>query len=195
MGRASNRVRVACIRSMTRVVVTGARGFIGRNLTLALRRRSDVTVTECDLGDEDRLAAAVAACDVVIHLAGVNRPADVQEFRGNLTATDQLVGLAERAPKPPAIAFASSIQAETDNPYGASKRAAEQLILDYGKRTAAPVYVYRITNVFGKWCRPNYNSVVATFCHNIARGLEITISDPERSLELIYIDDVVKALL
>ena len=181
---------------MRTVAITGARGFIGRNLRHALARQQGVEVIAIDDKDPGALERAVSASQVVVHLAGVNRPTDPQEFvAGNVELTHRLTELAAACAGPPAIVFSSSIQAGNDSPYGTSKRRAEELVLAYGRRTGAPVFVYRLANVFGKWCRPNYNSVIATFCHNLARGLPIHVTEPDRELELVYVDTVVAALI
>lgn len=175
------------------ILVTGAKGFIGRNLVAWLERQSDIRVFEFDKENSRQdLEAALAEADLVFHLAGVNRPQSVDEFEtGNVGFTaevcDHLLEIAHPVP----LVLSSSIQAELDNPYGVSKRRAEEVVKRYARQSGARGVVYRLKNVFGKWCRPYYNSVVATFCHNIAHDLPITISDPERELELVYIDDVV----
>lgn len=179
------------------ILVTGSNGFIGQNLITWLQRLPQVQMLEFDqehtLADlKERLAAA----DLVYHLAGVNRPQTVEEFRaGNVDLTAQMCELLLQGGRATPIVLSSSIQAELDNPYGASKREAEQVLADYAARSGAPVAIFRLSNVFGKWCRPNYNSVVATFCHNIARDLSITISDPGREVPLVHVDDVVQAFL
>lgn len=182
---------------MNKVVVTGSRGFIGKNLMEALMRKEDAVVAGFDLDDDPVvLGALLKDADIVYHLAGVNRPEDVREFEnGNTGFTGTIVSLLMEQKKKPGIVMTSSIQAALDNPYGVSKKRAEDILFEYGRRTGAPVYVYRLVNVFGKWCRPNYNSVVATFCHNISHDLDITISDRDRELELVYIDDVVTTFL
>lgn len=180
-----------------KVLVTGADGFVGKNLRVALGEREgfDVLAITRDSSDAD-LVAAVATADAVIHLAGVNRPQDPAEFAaGNAGFTLRLGELLAATSRAIPVAFASSIQAERDNPYGLSKRQAETHLADYGQRTGAPVALYRLANVFGKWSRPNYNSAVATFCHNIARGLPIQVSDPAAPVQLVYIDDVVAEFL
>ncbi len=180
-----------------KIVVTGSNGFIGKNLITWLDRLPDVRVLEFDqahtLQDlEERLAEA----DFICHLAGVNRPQSVEEFcAGNVDLTAQMCGLLLRAGRTTPIVLSSSIQAELDNPYGISKRQAEGVIRHYAEASGAPCTIFRLKNVFGKWCRPNYNSVVATFCHNIAHDLPITISDPARELELVHVDDVVRAFV
>ena len=179
------------------ILITGAGGFVGRNLVATLRALGcgDLLLFEKDdtletLADHCRRAA------FVVHLAGINRPQDPGEFyRGNAGLTETMLQLlAEHGNRAP-VAVTSSIQAALDNDYGKSKRMAEDAIFAHGKATGAPVYVFRMEGVFGKWCRPNYNSVVATFCHNIARGLPIEVRDPAYELPLVYIDDVVQCLL
>jgi UDP-2-acetamido-2,6-beta-L-arabino-hexul-4-ose reductase len=180
-----------------RIAITGADGFIGRNLRLRLAERGFDDIVPI-LRDTrlDELSARLEGVDLVYHLAGVNRPTDPGEFAvGNAEFSRRLCELLAACPNPPAILFASSTQAVLDNPYGQSKRRAEEAVHAYAETTGARVRVFRLTNVFGKWARPNYNSVVATFCHNIARGLPITINDPGTPLRLVYIDDVVDAFL
>lgn len=180
-----------------KVLVTGARGFVGKNLCLALSRMEGVEVMRYDLDNTPaELDAMLSACDFVMHLAGVNRPQDSSEFKtGNMVFTEDILEkLAARGVKTPVL-LSSSIQAALDNPYGISKKAAEDAVWAYGEKTGATVYVFRFANVFGKWCRPNYNSAVATWCHNIAHGLPIMVRDPSATVTLIYIDDLVNALL
>lgn len=181
---------------MKRVLVTGSAGFLGRNLVVHLRRRSDVEVMEYDLGSSASLSDLVSAAHVVYHLAGVNRPENPEEYdTGNRGLTAEVCDAAAKSPTPPLIMLSSSIQATLDNPYGRSKLAAEQVLKEYAERTGAVAVAYRFPNLFGKWSRPNYNSAVATFCHNIARDLPITISDPARELQLVYVDDAVRSML
>lgn len=180
-----------------RIIVTGANGFIGKNLRVRLRELGHtdvVNVTSTSSASE--LAAALAGADFVFHLAGVNRPNDPREFAtGNAgftkTLCDALVSTGRRVP----VAFSSSTQAALENPYGRSKREAEDLLLACARKTGAPVHMFRLTNVFGKWSRPNYNSGVATFCHNITRGLPVTVNDASAPLQLVYVDDVVSAFI
>ncbi len=178
---------------MKNVLVTGAAGFIGKNLVTALQRLDDISLTTITSDDDQAvLKKALLEADVVFHLAGVNRPGDEKEFaRGNAGLTSFITSVLERENRIVKIILPSSAQAALDNPYGRRKKAAEDAVLEYHEKTGASVAVYRLPGVFGKWSRPNYNTVVATFCHNITRGLDITISDPDYELELVYIDDVV----
>lgn len=180
-----------------KVLVTGADGFIGKNLRVTLAEQADVEVLAVTRRTTDaEFRAAIGAADAVIHLAGVNRPQDPAQFAvGNADFTARLCAALRDAGRAIPVAFASSIQAERDNPYGLSKRAAEEHLLAYARETGAALAVYRLPNVFGKWCRPEYNSAVATFCHNIARGLPIRIDDPAAPVQLVYVDDVVAELL
>ena len=179
-----------------KVLVTGAKGFVGRNLCLTLGQMPDVEVLKYDLGDEPKLDGYVAECDFVMHLAGVNRPKDPAEFRtGNTVFTEDILEKLVSRQNPPPVLLSSSIQAALDNDYGKSKAAAEEAVRGYGKKTGAPVFIYRLANVFGKWCRPNYNSAVATWVYNIARDLPIMVRDPAATVTLVYIDDVVKSFI
>ena len=173
------------------LLITGADGFIGRNLRAALQQ-TDHHLFLLDVNStEKEFHRATQRADFVFHLAGVNRPKDEAEFTaGNADYTQTLLDALENGKRPPVL-ISSSTQAVLDNPYGKSKLRAEQAMLRYQERIKSPVYIYRLTNVFGKWSKPNYNSVVATFCHNIARGLPITVNDPSRTVRLIYIDDIV----
>jgi UDP-2-acetamido-2,6-beta-L-arabino-hexul-4-ose reductase len=178
-----------------RIVVTGADGFMGRNLRVRLRELAhDDVVAVTRATPAAALAAALAQAEVVFHLAGVNRPRDPAEFAaGNADFTRALCASLAAAGNRARVAYASSIQAEADNAYGRSKRAAEDALFAHGAATGAPVHVFRLANVFGKWARPDYNSAVATFCHNIARGLPIRIDYRDAGVRLVYIDDVVDA--
>jgi UDP-2-acetamido-2,6-beta-L-arabino-hexul-4-ose reductase len=179
------------------VLVTGARGFIGRNLTAHLRAREGCVVTLFDVDHSpDDLRAGLETADVVYHLAGVNRPQISEEFEtGNAGLTREICKILRELGRTPVIVMSSSVQAALENPYGVSKRHAEGALREFAAQSGAQVCIYRLKNVFGKWCRPNYNSAVATFCHNIANDLPIQISDPGRELELVYVDDVLKAFL
>ncbi len=177
--------------------ITGAGGFMGRNLRAALEnQRPEDKLWLIDVDSKpDFLAQAAAEADFVFHLAGVNRPRDPADFmRGNGDFTADLMERLKKGKKPPVV-LSSSTQAALNNPYGESKRAAEAAVRAYGQSTGAPVYVYRLTNAFGKWSRPNYNSAVATFCHHIARDLPIQVNDPAVVLKLNYIDDIVAEFL
>jgi UDP-2-acetamido-2,6-beta-L-arabino-hexul-4-ose reductase len=176
-----------------KVLVTGAAGFLGRNLCVELARRSDVDLIRFDVDTPARgLDEGLARAEIVFHLAGVNRPDKAEEFhKGNAELTRRICAKLVALGTKPKIVLSSSIQAELDNPYGLSKRGAEESIRAYTEKTNAAGVVYRLKNLFGKWCRPNYNSVTATFCHNIANGLPIQISDPANVVDLTYVDDVV----
>lgn len=181
------------------ILITGAQGFMGKNLRSALTGRYGdahrLMLLDMPHTEEELLAAAAEA-DFVFHLAGVNRPTDPADFqKGNADFTRQLLTLLKERGKRPPVLLSSSIQAALENPYGQSKLSAEQAVADYGRETGSAVYLYRLPNVFGKWSRPNYNSAVATFCHNVARGLPITVNDPSVTLRLVYIDDVVEEFL
>ena len=180
-----------------KILVTGADGFIGKNLCVSLAEQAGFEVLPVVRAtDPAALESKVAQADAVIHLAGVNRPQDPAEFAaGNADFTARLCQALLATGRPVPVAFASSIQADRDNPYGLSKRAAEDHLRRYAEASGAPVALYRLANVFGKWSRPDYNSAVATFCHNIARGLPIQVNDAAAPLRLVYIDDVVAAFL
>ena len=182
---------------MKSILVTGAKGFIGRNLCVALKRRADIELIEFDIDSpESLLEEGLSKANVIYHLAGVNRPDRVEEFtEGNFDLTRRICGTLKRLGRKPLLLLSSSMQALLDNPYGVSKRQAEEEVFAFGEETGAQIAVFRLPGVFGKWCRPNYNSVVATFCHNIAHDLPIAISDPAKEIELVYIDDVVRAFV
>jgi UDP-2-acetamido-2,6-beta-L-arabino-hexul-4-ose reductase len=180
-----------------KILITGANGFIGKNLRVHLQEAGykdifciDRESTEADLNE------ALAQADFIYHLAGVNRPKDVSEFHtGNVGLTENLIARLMAMGRVVPVAYTSSIQAGCDNPYGISKSDAELVLQDYQQKTGALVYLFRLPNVFGKWCRPNYNSAVATFCHNIATDLPIMVNDRNAALRLVYIDDVCAAFL
>jgi UDP-2-acetamido-2,6-beta-L-arabino-hexul-4-ose reductase len=180
-----------------KVLITGAKGFIGKNLAATLTKPE---VMEKYLFDVDTAPESLdeytKACDFIFHLAGVNRSKNPEEFmEGNWGFTSTLIDSLKRNGNKAPILVTSSIQAEMDNPYGLSKKAGEEVVFSYGEENNIPVYVYRLPNVFGKWCRPNYNSAVATFCYNIAHDLPIVVNDPAVQMQLVYIDDVVAELI
>lgn len=180
-----------------RVLVTGAKGFIGKNLIAELNFKgySDILKFDKDT-DASVLDDYCKAADFVFHLAGVNRPIKQEEFmNGNFGFTSILLNTLKKHKNTCPVMIASSIQANLNNPYGKSKKAGEDLLLCYSKETGAKVLIYRYPNVFGKWCKPNYNSAVTTFCHNIANNLPVVLNDPSVRLELVYIDDVVEELI
>lgn len=190
------------------ILVTGAKGFVGKNLVAQLCNirdgkaknyavGSDIVVWEYDIDSTpEQLDEYCAQADFVFNLAGVNRPKEQSEFmKGNFGFASTLLETLKKHGNTCPVMISSSIQAALDNPYGESKRAGEQLMFDYARETGARVLVYRFPNLFGKWCRPNYNSVVATFCNNIANDLPITVNDPNVVLTLAYIDDVVEELI
>jgi UDP-2-acetamido-2,6-beta-L-arabino-hexul-4-ose reductase len=179
------------------VLITGAEGFVGKNLAVGLNRIDGLELFKFDIeSTEEELDSALSESDIIFHLAGVNRPKDPADFRKvNTGFTGEICEKLIKMGRSPKIVLASSIQAKLDNPYGASKLAAEQAIKSYTEKTGAVGVVYRLKNLFGKWCRPNYNSVTATFCYNIAHGLPINISDPANEVDLTYIDDVIDAFV
>jgi UDP-2-acetamido-2,6-beta-L-arabino-hexul-4-ose reductase len=180
-----------------RVLVTGAKGFVGRNLVVTLEKQPDVEIVGYDLDDpKSLLDEGLATADVIFHLAGVNRPEKPEDFAaGNTGFTQTICDSLLSLNRKPVIILSSSIQAALDNPYGVSKREAENVLLKFAGQTGARAIIFRMKNVFGKWCRPNYNSGVATFCHNIARNLPVTISDRANVVNLVYVDDVCAAMM
>ena len=179
--------------SEVRVLITGSRGFVGKNLVVRLSEMPGFQILRFDRGDElETLPDLVAEVDAIVHLAGENRPKDVSDFAiVNTDLTKTLSSAVRVAGRKIPIILASSTQAVLDNPYGHSKRAAELAVEQLATETGNPVAIYRLPGVFGKWCKPNYNSVVATFCYNIASDLPIQINDPTTRLQLVYVDDVV----
>jgi UDP-2-acetamido-2,6-beta-L-arabino-hexul-4-ose reductase len=182
---------------MKKVLITGSSGFIGKNLIEGLKRSQDAEIKTFDREDElNSLAEHLKDTDLIFHLAGVNRPEKLEEFEtGNVGITQAILEILDGLERSVPIVFASSIQATLDNPYGISKKKAEEILIEYSRKKVEKIYIYRFPNVFGKWCKPNYNSVVATFCYNISHDLEISISDVDKKLELVYVDDVVREFL
>lgn len=179
-----------------KVLVTGAQGFIGKNLLIHLRERN-AEVEVFVKGDSiDSLQEKVSKVDFIFHLAGINRPQNEIEFNeGNADLTLALCQCIRATKKNIPVILTSSIQASLKNPYGQSKLKAEEHLQDLARETGNPVHIFRLPNVFGKWCRPNYNSAVATFCYNILNDLPVTINDPNAVINLVYIDDVISGFL
>lgn len=184
-----------------RILITGSEGFIGKNLSATFALNSNYELMLYDKNNTlTQLKDMISMSDFVFHLAGINRPQNEEEFNeGNKELTELIVDMLTNRWNTTGIAvpvaISSSTQAELDNPYGISKRMAEEAVTRYGSETGAKTYIYRFPNVFGKWSRPNYNSAIATFCHNIARGLPITVNNRETAMRLVYIDDVVTELI
>lgn len=191
MGRACWKNKLYDWNIEMNVAVTGAHGFIGKNLCTHLKEKGVNTFLVVRDTSEERLREILGKVDMVYHLAGVNRPKEDVEFvTGNVGSLQNVVNLLVELKRSIPVVLSSSIHAGSCSPYGQSKLEAEELVFEYGAKQGAPVYVYRLPNVFGKWCRPNYNSVVATFCHNIANDIPISIHDESISVPLVYIDDV-----
>lgn len=177
--------------------MTGAHGFIAKNLRLHLSERNDIDVvfftrdhTTAELGN------LLEGVEFVVHLAGVNRPKNIDEFKqGNVNLTQSLCLAIEKTGRKIPVIYSSSIQAESDNPYGRSKRDAEEVLIRFSMQTESPLYIFRLPNVFGKWCKSHYNSAVATFCHNISQNLPVQINDSSALIRLVYVDDVVSRFI
>ncbi len=190
------------------ILITGAAGFVGKNLTAALeairdgkdRRFPDLTIGEIYRYDMDSTEAdlenACQKADFVFNLAGVNRPQNQEEFmQGNFGFASTLLDTLKKHNNKCPVMLSSSIQAKLDNDYGKSKKQSEDALIKYSDECGAKLYIFRLPNLFGKWCRPNYNSAVATFCHNIAHDLDVWINDPAIELNLVYIDDLVASII
>ena len=190
-----------------KILITGANGFVGKNLVSTLKnikggkdKTHNIDIEDIYSYDVDNtiddLKGYTKDCDFVFHLAGINRPKDISEFyQGNATFTETLCSLLEEHDNKSPILISSSIQASKDNDYGKSKKEGEEYLLNHGKKMDSKVYIYRLANLFGKWCRPNYNSVTATWCYNVANEKDIQINDPNVELPLCYIDDVVNEFI
>jgi len=180
-----------------KLLITGNKGFVGKNLIAELKNKGYEEIYEYDIDtDKELLEKYTKNCEFVFHLAGVNRPKEEKEFmEGNYGFTKELLDLLKKHKNNSPVLITSSIQAERENLYGKSKKAGEELLLNYSKKTGNKVYVYRLPNLFGKWSKPNYNTVIATFCYKIARDEEIIINDPDAELTLCYIDDVLNEFI
>jgi UDP-2-acetamido-2,6-beta-L-arabino-hexul-4-ose reductase len=182
---------------MKKILITGSNGFIGKNLITHLKEKNNIEVIPFDKESSiDVIRDNLGSLDFIFHLAGVNRPKENKEFySGNQGLTETICEWIRKVDRKIPILFTSSIQAELDNDYGKSKKAAEESLKLLKKEKDNPVFIYRLPNVFGKWCRPNYNSVVATFCYNISHSLPIQINDPDKELNLVYVDDIITEFL
>lgn len=182
---------------MKKILVTGSDGFVGKNIVVALNETKKYEIFTIDKENtEDELKKALLQVDFIIHLAGVNRPKETKEFyEGNSGLTEKIVRLLKENNKNTPILITSSIQAALNNDYGKSKRQSEEVLIKYSDECNAKVYIFRLPNLFGKWCKPNYNSAVATFCYNIAHDLDVWVKDSTIELHLVYIDDLVEAII
>ena len=182
---------------MKKILVTGSNGFVGKNTVVALKEANKYEILTIDRSNtEEELKEAVLNADFIVHLAGVNRPKETKEFyEGNGGLTEQIVGYLRDNNKNTPILITSSTHAILDNDYGKSKKQSEDALIKYSDECDAKVYIFRLPNLFGKWCRPNYNSAVSTFCYNIAHDLDVWVNDPAIELNLVYIDDVVASIM
>ena len=180
-----------------KILVTGSSGFIGKNLVTKLKLLPDCELFEFNRNSSySELDKFIEICDVIVHLGGVNRPISEEEFvKVNEGLTQSICSKVSTRKTKVKLIFASSIQADNRSPYGRSKYNAENMLRELAKNEENSIHIFRFPNVFGKWCRPNYNSVVATFCHNLANGLPITITEPKKKITLVYIDDVVNSIM
>lgn len=182
---------------MINVLITGSNGFIGKNLTTKLKELGNFNILPYDVDNNPQeLEEYIIKADFIFHLAGVNRPENIKEFYdGNAGFTGDIISTLNKLNKKIPLVITSSIQVELDNDYGKSKKQAEDFVVDYSNKNKTPVYIFRLPNVFGKWCKPNYNSAVATFCYNISHDIDVWVSDETKELNLVYIDDVVDAFI
>ncbi|CEK32854.1 NAD-dependent epimerase/dehydratase,Thermophilic glucose-6-phosphate isomerase and related metalloenzymes,ADP-glyceromanno-heptose 6-epimerase,NAD dependent epimerase/dehydratase family [[Clostridium] sordellii] len=182
---------------MKKILVTGSNGFVGKNTVVALKEAKKYEVLTIDRNNtEEELKEAVLNSDFIVHLAGVNRPKETKEFyEGNGELTEKIVSFLREENKNTPILITSSTQAKLDNDYGKSKKQSEDILISYSEDCNAKVYIFRLPNLFGKWCKPNYNSAVSTFCYNIAHDLDVWVKDPNIELNLVYIDDVVESII
>lgn len=180
-----------------KILITGSNGFVGKNLSMHLSERKEIEVVTFNRDDNPvSLNTKLDGVDFIFHLAGVNRPKNIEEFTvGNSDLTSKLCQAIIRTKRLIPTVYTSSVQAEQDNPYGHSKKNSEKILMDFSALSGSPVYIFRLPNVFGKWCKPNYNSVVATFCYNISHDLPIKIHDSSAVMRLVYIDDLIKHFL
>lgn len=185
------------MEKITTIVITGAQGFVGKNLFATLQNRPDIRVIAIDRKSSiTQLEDAIKQADIIYHLAGVNRPQDPQEFmQGNFNYSESIINLLAKHHSQAKLVVSSSIQAENNNPYGLSKKAMEDAFIHHAKKTQQPLFIYRLVNVFGKWAKPHYNSVIATFCYAISRGEPIQIHDENAPIRMIYIDDLVEEFI
>lgn len=183
--------------SRVKVLITGSNGFIAKNLSVKLSEKSDIEIFTFTKEETlESLEAKVKAVDFIFHLAGVNRPKSESEFEtGNSDLTLFICNCVRSAKRKIPILYTSSIQAELNNPYGVSKHRAEAHLIKLKDENDNPIYIYRLPNVFGKWCKPNYNSAVATFCYNIVNDLPVHVNDPSVVLSLVYVDDVINEFI
>jgi len=181
---------------MKTILVTGAYGFVGRNLCVELKKSQEYTLLKFGSSDSfETLKSHVSKSDVVVHLAGINRPKYTEEFyKGNKELTEQIVELVKKSDRKIPIIYSSTTQAELENDYGRSKLLAEESLINLNKINENPVSIFRLPNLFGKWSKPNYNSVVATWCNNLSNNQKLEISNPDVIITLAYIDDVIKAI-
>ena len=180
-----------------KILVTGSNGFIAKNLIVELRNKGYDNLQLCNRNTTtEELEQYIKECDVLIHLAGVNRPSNEEEYYiENIGFTKRIVKLLEDNHKKICIIFSSTIHTGRHKCYEESKQQGERILREYAKKSGSSLFIFRLPNVFGKWCRPNYNSVVATFCHNISHGLDIKVNDPDARMNLVYIDDVVSEFI